>query len=427
MKPVRQTGDEESQSAMLEHKDELAKDLEKWVKWHCVGTLRMPTEFFSTPGEDIKAREQVNKHVEALAASFAEHKTVNEDIKSAVASKDFVRDWTNKVKAIEQKGEEIDLTNGNYYTREEVMAYGKGAAFCGDHSVKACRLNEHLHGPNLMWQFVRSVIFAIRPDNATDARMLFLLGNSSNVKNTVFLKMGFVQIIEQIHRRYFSLLEHHEKAGTSPAGTMQALQVMKKDIGTSMKIKAATLGQWFQLAKQNQDTWVKLQQVMRGDFKFEAKNTHTKPPKRAESAAHFTAWCSLNVQARDYLLDQVLGGFLDTKSMHAECSMIKARARIHKELSTRLKLLGHLEHVADAAEEAGEYDDIEDQKPEYACALKEFPWLEKKCVGPWAKAVSKLKLKSELPSEILTGLDAALEMQKKQEVVLFFCHSVCVC
>jgi len=190
-----------------------------------------------------------------------------------------------------------------------------------------------------------------------------------------------------------------------------------KDIATTKSINTNTLGAWMQLAKQAPALYEKMHVILTGKFSPEQRSPGVQAPRRASSNTHFSAFVSLSFQIKDRLIDMVLEGKLDTKGMHHECKLIKARQRIRKEVATRLRDLAKINLVA-SREQKLDWNVTEDQTDEFCLALMQHPWLEAQVVEPWCKHVcNNVKNKNELPIELFKGMMQKIETTEAAKLV----------
>jgi hypothetical protein len=284
-----------------------------------------------------------------------------------------------------------------------------------------------------LWKTVYSTVFACREGNRYDQRMCLMLANASNEKNEEFLKRDFAQNMHQMHNRYYEMVRAHSKLGRGKeveARCKAEMMQLKRDMKFNLRCNDAQMGQWFQIAKQRPDLFAKLLRVMRCEFPFEPKNKLCKTHKKVTSSGHLVSWVSLTYAGKHFLLDEVIIGNLDTGSMHKECTNIKARARIRKDMGVLLDALGHLPKVPDyAAAVGGWFDDREGQTGQWALLCVKFPWLEENIVKPWFTMVTNLKVSQPLPHAIKKSLLAGIKAQQEEKVSsrMFFCSPCILC
>jgi hypothetical protein len=412
-------------------------EVQKWRGRNTIGNLGFDPDWYDLPGKEIKAREQFEEHVEKLAGSFDKHQTINPDVQAAIYNDDLYELLAARKKALKDSGgSALNTTRQSYLTMEEVQACNThGQVFTGQHTVTAVRLKRDMQPEADLWKIVYGTVFVCRENNRYDQRMCLMLANASNEKNEEFLKRDFAQTMHQMHNRYYEMVRAHSKLGRGKEVDKRCKEEMmqlKRDMKFNLKCNDAQMGQWFQIAKQPQDLFQKLLRVMRCEFAFEPKTNLCKTNKPVTSSGHLTAWVSLPYAGKHFLLEEVINGNLDTGSMHKECTNIKARARIRRDMGALLDALGHLPKVEEddyTAACGGWVDDREGQTDKWALLCRKFPWLEENIVKPWFTMVTNLKVSQPLPHAIKKSLLAGIKAQQEEKVSsrMFFCSPCILC
>jgi oligoribonuclease (3'-5' exoribonuclease) len=389
-------------------------DLQEWKALRCIGRYRLPLEFLSTPNETIKAREASDDHINKLALSFQRSRTVNEEITCVIMSAELVKLWRRMMQT-----SLVNLDAANFEVNEFKKHVTEAYVVSGDHSIKAMRRLQEVEPSEPLWTSAFCKVYVSDPNKHVDNRMLLMIGNQSNEQNKTFLVQDFPQIIDQMFRKMDEYRTRHRRDPElfGEKAVKEGFAQIIRDINATKDINLNTLGQWQQLSKQSPRLYTKMSKILSGKFKPEHRGRKVKPPSRATSASHWTAWVSLDYNVKDRLVDQVLAGEMDTKMMHEECKFIKARIRLRASISTRLKTLGKVSGEDPMPKKPNK---DEGQTDLYCQALRKYPWLEDRVVKPWFPSVAKLRKRDEIPRDAYLGMTELLDKHDEVSTKLFY-------
>ena len=360
------------------------------------------------------SRSVYEDHVLTLMDSFTRTATVNEDVSAVVVNEKLFNEWNGD----KQRKPSCD----DFLEAQKDKHARKPICFAGAHTREAMDRLATKYPGSKRWRTFKFKAF-VCAGTPHDIRMIRILGNSNNTKNKNFLAQSFVQVIEGMHHQGLDVLQNECDGNAKGPAMLQ----FKEDVANSLDLPPNSVGQYWQIAKQQDEVWDAFHKLFHGEYtpkqpsvrgKSKKKQTEAKAPE-IRSCHPFVFMMPMSNSFILHHLESVLNGDETIQQMQINVKHMRARIRLQDEITDYISNNFGIPELSD--QEVTDY--ISGRWPEcdelmnmdyHRCAC-EYEGLDDH-VDTWILNVSQMPLKRAIDRTCFDQVGEKVKKAKRQKV-----------